>query len=321
MLDLDYPMLDAPFVDADGDKLFQPECVLGFGAHGLVEMGTWLPTKHGVAVKTCMLEDATVMQLRTEARVMRLCAEHPFVVKLVAVMQTECHVFFVMAACTGGDLYNRFHFGMDALSKSERMKHALFYLKEVVCALEQLHDSGIVHSDLKVENILIDAEGHVRLCDMGSAMTGVQPYRFLRGARGSPMHFPPEMLRHKMTSFATDMWTLGCVAFELFTDSRPVEYDVANGVSRTVEMLETFNLGADADDFVRVLLNPDPAARPSVKQVKSHRLFAGTDWDAVRAKQLPVPWVPEKAQVDAECKAMAALGLPPRVALFANQKC
>lgn len=314
--DLDVPLLmtesygRVPANELEKVSLFVPARVVGMGAHGVVELGVWTPLKKTVAVKRCLFDFDMLPRLRAEARVL-LHSSHPFILALHGILQHERTVFFIFHACTGGDLYFRFHFGMprDGVLVTERFKHAVFYLQEVVCALEYLHSRGVAHGDLKTENILIDGDGHVQLADFGS-VTSLKKSKQVFGVRGSTMHFPPEMIEQSQISLASDMWTLGCVAFELFTCSRPHPYTIWSGHSTMVDSLDTFNIDAHATNFVRQLLHVDPDMRPTIQHVKKHPLFNHVDWDAVKAKQLPVPWTPRGINVEDEFLDMTAQGLP-----------
>ena len=122
-------------------------------------------------------------------------AQHPFVVQLHAAYQTRHHVYLVLDYCAGGDLamYVR-HAGKGGLPEPT----AQFVSAEVLLALEYLHGEGVIHRDVKAENVLVDEQGHVRMIDMGLAarITKKQPKRRSRvpgpkpPARRRPINAP-----------------------------------------------------------------------------------------------------------------------------------
>jgi serine/threonine protein kinase len=89
-----------------------------------------------------------------------------FLIKLDCAFQSPYRVFFVMEYAHGGSLSDLFECLEDnGLALNET--HCLFYLSEVLCGIEALHEEGIIHRDLKLDNILLTGEGHVKLCDFG----------------------------------------------------------------------------------------------------------------------------------------------------------
>lgn len=102
-----------------------------------------------------------VEHTKTERRVMQ-SVRHPFIVKLHGAFQTEDKLYMVMDYVSGGELF--FHLKKEGRFSEERV---IFYVAELVLALEHLHRHGIVYRDLKPENILIQADGHLCITDFG----------------------------------------------------------------------------------------------------------------------------------------------------------
>ena len=95
--------------------------------------------------------------------------DHPFIVKLRYSFQTSEKLFLILDYCKGGDLAKHLH-------KEKRFSEtkAIYYIAEILLALEDLHKRDVIFRDLKPDNIVIDADGHVLLTDFGLSKEGIQ---------------------------------------------------------------------------------------------------------------------------------------------------
>ncbi|KAG1660149.1 hypothetical protein FOA52_007806 [Chlamydomonas sp. UWO 241] len=156
--------------EADGRlelwKHFQGVRALGTGGVGTVDLVQLIGSTHRFAVKTLdkaeMLARNKVQRCLTEAHILST-VNHPFLPMLYATLQTPSHVHFVLAVCEGGDMHSLLQ--GQPKRRLKRESHARFYAAEVLAALQYLHLLGFVYRDLKPENMLIQASGHVMLTD------------------------------------------------------------------------------------------------------------------------------------------------------------
>ena len=277
---------------------FLAQQVLGYGACGKVELGVLHVDGSftSVAVKTCEGYEA-----RVELRVLAVC-RHVFIVKLLGYAKQNDRVHLFLEPCCGGDLYFRVHFGAprDKCTGAEWAAHARFYLAEVVCALAYLHARGIAHGDVKAENVLIDAHGHVQLADFGSAVKFTKRGGIICGSRGSELQHAPEMVSKLHFSLATEIWSLGCLAFELVTRTRPQPFTTCASHANMLSLLFAHTDDTVAANFVSTLLQVDASARPVIEDVKRHAFFSGIEWGVVEQRTLPVPWVPSANVINVE---------------------
>ena len=142
-------------------------------------------------------------------------ADHPFLVGMEYVFQTEMKIFFVMKFIRGGELF--MHLRKKRQFSEERAK---FYALSVAMALGHLHQQKIIYRDLKPENILMGEDGYVCLTDFGLAKIleqNEQAYSFC----GTPEYLAPEILEEKGHAFPVDWWALGILTYEMIVGFPP----------------------------------------------------------------------------------------------------
>ncbi|XP_067088044.1 serine/threonine-protein kinase N1b, partial [Osmerus mordax] len=303
---------------------FQLIAVLGRGHFGKVLLSEYKRTGSVYAIKALKKGDIVardeVDSLLCEKRIFETVAGHPFLLHLYACFQTPEHVCFVMEYTAGGDLMMHIH--ADVFTEAR----AVFYSGCVVLGLQFLHDHKIVYRDLKLDNLLLDVEGYVKIADFGLCKEGMGYGDRTSTFCGTPEFLAPEVLTDASYTRAVDWWGLGVLVYEMLVGESPFPGDDEEEVFDSIvndEVRYPNFLSADAISIMRRLLRRNPERRlgsgeRDAEDVKKQAFFKGMLWAALLQKQLPSPFLPalggrhDVSNFDREFTAERAALTPPR---------
>ena len=284
--------------------------LLGSGAFGKV----FLVRKKGgaddgrlyamkVLQKSSIILDDSPAQAMTERLVLEEVRHHPFLSTIHYAFQTDSKLFLVLHYECGGNLRSK------SWERKFTEDEARIYISEMILALEHLHKRGIIHRDVKLENILLDSDGHAVLSDFGISKMFL-PYEQHQAHtyRGTLGYMAPEIIERSEAGYdmAVDWWSLGIVIHELLTGGSPFE---TPGVSYTREeiihrLAETEpciqnDLSIHAKDFISKLLDKDPRKRlgggnGGAEELKRHPFLNGINWSDLEQKKMSAPFASQE---------------------------
>lgn len=279
---------------------FRSIAVLGRGHFGKVILVQHNRTGRYCAIKALKKGDIIardeVESLISEKRIFEVvnAVHHPFLVNLEACFQTPEHVCFVMEYACGGDLMMHIHNDVFMEPRS------IFYAACVVLGLQYLHENKIVYRDLKLDNLLLDVDGFVKIADFGLCKEGMGHGDRTSTFCGTPEFLAPEVLTETSYTRAVDWWGLGVLIFEMLVGESPFpgddEEEVFDSIVNEDVRYPRF-LSNEAVTIIRRLLRKNPDKRlgsseRDAEDVKRQTFFANISWTDLLARRVKPPFVP-----------------------------
>ncbi|EJC97977.1 uncharacterized protein FOMMEDRAFT_171362 [Fomitiporia mediterranea MF3/22] len=274
--------------------------VLGKGNFGKVMLAEEKLTNKLYAVKVLkkefIIDNDEVESTRSEKRVFLTAARerHPFLLGLHSCFQTETRVYFVMEYVSGGDLM------LHIQRKQFSLRQAKFYAAEVLLALEYFHANGIVYRDLKLDNILLTLDGHIKVADYGLCKEDMWFGSTTSTFCGTPEFMAPEILLEQRYGRAVDWWAFGVLMYEMLLGQSPFRGDDEDEIFDAIledEPLYPITMPRDAVSILQKLLTRDPNRRlgsgeSDAAEIKAHPFFKDVDWIGVMNKKFEPPYRP-----------------------------
>ncbi|NXA19875.1 PKN2 kinase, partial [Ibidorhyncha struthersii] len=309
--------------------------MLGRGHFGkVVLLAQYKATGKLYAIKALKKKDIIrrdeIDSLNCEKRIFEVVnsSDHPFLVNMFACFQTPHHACFVMEYTPGGDLMMRIH--EDVFPEHV----AQFYTACVVLGLQFLHEKKIVYRDLKLDNLLLDAEGFVKIADFGLCKEGIGFGDRTNTFCGTPEFLAPEVLTDISYTRAVDWWGLGVLIYEMLVGESPFPGDDEEEVFDSIvndEVRYPRFLSSEALSIIRKLLRKCPerrlgAGEKDAEEIKIQAFFKEIDWDALFARTLKPPFVPtlrdptDVSNFDEEFTSQKPILTPPEEVALLTRK-
>ena len=209
-------------------------------------------------------------------------------------------LYFVMPFVRGAELYKVF-------TKQQRFPENVvkFYTVQLILAVGHLHEMGIAHRDLKLENILLDHEGFVKLIDFGLAKR-MNAGSVATTVAGTPMYIAPEVLNGSGHGTAVDWWAVGILMFEMLFGVTPFwsknRFEMQNKILKAQLTFPSrvkyshYKYTDEVTELISAFLNRDKTkrlgAQGGYKEVLAHPYFADVDEEAYMQKKIKPPYKP-----------------------------
>lgn len=240
--------------------------------------------------------------VKVERNTLRKLSEEycPFILKMKYYFQDKYNIYFGLEYISGGNLLN---YVVNTKFSESQIR---LYIAEILCGIEHLHNMNIAYRGLKLENILLNKDGHIKLSDFGLAKMDMKADMISYTYYGSLDTIAPEVLNGTGYYRSVDFWSLGIIAYELFHNKSPFQGETPKELATQIINLKIVvktDISCEAQDFITRLLIKNPKYRLGYKNsgiynIKSHQWFDGINWDDVKLLKYKPEFIPKDLLCD-----------------------
>ncbi|KAI0031364.1 kinase-like domain-containing protein [Vararia minispora EC-137] len=299
---------------------FELHRVVGKGAFGTVQVIEHKSTKSLYACKYVdkqkCLKAKAIHHILQERRLLEKI-DHPHVVNLRFAFQDNTNCFFVLDFLAGGSL--RHHLKTQGRFSEQAVR---LWTAELSSAIAYLHGRGIIHRDVKPDNILLDSKGHAHISDFNIAVYTRDMTRPHTTVAGSVAYMAPEVIDVKTNSgyhWEIDWWSLGVCIYELLWHKRPFDGPSSETIMESIRSDQPVvvpatipgaqRVSAEGCDAIRRFLSKKPSSRlgcrslmSSLRDIQRHPWLSGVSWKDIDSKTVLMPFVPPEDEANFDLK-------------------
>ena len=262
--------------------------LLGKGAFGKVNLSLHLLTGRLVAIKSInklkITSEKQKQKIKLETTIMKILSKSNNIVKIFETYETKKHICIVMEYICAGDL-------LSYIKKRGKLTEpvAKFIFKQIILALKFIHENNIVHRDIKLDNILIDLDNNIKVCDFGVSKI-IEKDDIMTEQCGTPAYIAPEILLNKgYTGFGVDVWSAGVVLYAMLSGTIPFKGSDMKELHNLIisgNYQEIKDISKDASNLIKKIFEVDPKKRITTENILNHPWLIDVDLNFWKTQNL-----------------------------------